>query len=167
MKQSEPYEWVTDIQDHEWATNSECCQNCRFWKQVHKWGKCECVVVKIPTARKRGTLETLPTFHCNDWKPNPHGARYTDVWDDVAPGTKFNAHLRQHPNEKPVTVLARLIELSVEKGGLGFDPFLGSGTTMCAAEGLGRLCIGMEISEAYTAVCLERMLGMGLEPELT
>ena len=45
--------------------------------------------------------------------------------------------------------------------------FLGSGTTMVAAEQLGRTCYGMEISEKYVAVALERMAGMGLEPRLT
>ena len=37
---------------------------------------------------------------------------------------------------------------------------------MVAAEQLGRSCYGLEISESYTAVCLERMVGMGLSPKL-
>jgi len=47
-----------------------------------------------------------------------------------------------------------------------YDPFLGSGTTMVAAEQLGRICYGMEIEPKYVAVALERMSGMGLEPKL-
>ena len=47
-----------------------------------------------------------------------------------------------------------------------YDPFLGAGTTMVAAEQTGRICYGMEISPAYLAVTLERMAGMGLEPKL-
>jgi len=74
---------------------------------------------------------------------------------------------RIHPTQKPVEILCVLIEASSEKAHIVFDPFLGSGTTMVAAEQLGRICYGMEISEAYTAVCLERMSGMGLEPVLT
>lgn len=50
---------------------------------------------------------------------------------------------------------------------LSYDPFLGSGTTMVAAEQLGRICYGMEIEPKYVAVALERMAGMGLEPRLT
>lgn len=38
-----------------------------------------------------------------------------------------------------------------------FDPFLGSGTTMLAAQNLGRICYGMEISPGYCAVILDRM----------
>ena len=38
-----------------------------------------------------------------------------------------------------------------------FDPFLGSGTTMVAAQNLSRKCYGLEISPAYCAVILQRM----------
>jgi len=47
-----------------------------------------------------------------------------------------------------------------------YDPFLGSGTTMVAAEQLGRICYAMEIEPKYVAVALERMSAMGLEPRL-
>jgi len=40
--------------------------------------------------------------------------------------------------------------------GLVYDPFLGSGTTLIAAEGLGRKCYGMEISPAYVDVIVKR-----------
>ena len=46
------------------------------------------------------------------------------------------------------------------------DPFLGSGTTMIAAEQLDRRCYGMELEPKYCAVILERMADMGLEPRL-
>lgn len=42
-------------------------------------------------------------------------------------------------------------------GGACYDPFLGSGTTMLAAQNLGRICYGMEISPGYCAVILDRM----------
>ena len=48
-----------------------------------------------------------------------------------------------------------------------YDPFLGSGTTMVAAEQLGRICYGIEIEPKYVAVALQRMKDMGLQPELT
>lgn len=46
-----------------------------------------------------------------------------------------------------------------------YDPFLGSGTTMVAAEQLNRICYGMEIEPKYVAVTLERMADMGLKPK--
>jgi ParB-like chromosome segregation protein Spo0J len=60
---------------------------------------------------------------------------------------------RIHPHQKPVRVISQLIEKSA---GLVFDPFLGSGTTLIAAEQLGRKCYGMEISPAYCDVIVQR-----------
>ena len=70
---------------------------------------------------------------------------------------------RFHANQKPVGLLSAIIERTE---GIIADPFLGSGTTMVAAEQLGRICYGMEIEPKYVAVALERMAGMGLEPKL-
>jgi DNA modification methylase len=58
------------------------------------------------------------------------------------------------------------VDLIGRTKGLIIDPFLGSGTTMIAAEQAGRICYGMELEPKYVAVTLERMSDMGLEPEL-
>jgi len=50
---------------------------------------------------------------------------------------------------KPVALFAYLMGNSTAPQGLAYDPFLGSGTTLIAAEQLGRTCYGMEISPAY------------------
>ena len=71
-----------------------------------------------------------------------------------------------HPTQKPVPIACRAITNSTELGHIVLDLFLGSGTTMVAAEQLGRVCYGMEIEPKYVAVTLERMAGMGLEPKL-
>lgn len=71
-----------------------------------------------------------------------------------------------HATQKPIAAVSPWIEDSVPLGGLAVDPFLGSGTTMVAAEQLDRICYGMEIEPKYVAVTLERMAGMGLEPRL-
>jgi len=68
-----------------------------------------------------------------------------------------------HASIKPPLVIR---ELMGHTTGNVYDPFLGSGTTMVAAEQLGRICYGMEIEPKYVAVTLERMAGMGLEPKL-
>ena len=72
-----------------------------------------------------------------------------------------------HGTEKPVECMARPIRNHGDKGDSIYDPFLGSGTTMVAAQQLGRICYGIEISPAYCGVILQRMKDMGLEPELT
>ena len=58
-----------------------------------------------------------------------------------------------HPTQKPVSLLAEVVQWTV---GIVYDPFLGSGTTLIAAEQLGRKCYGMEISPAYCDVIVKR-----------
>jgi DNA modification methylase len=71
-----------------------------------------------------------------------------------------------HPTMKPIPLVSKLVENSSQLGELIYDPFLGSGTTMAAAHHLGRRCFGCELDPGYTAVCLQRMADMDLEPIL-
>jgi DNA modification methylase len=61
---------------------------------------------------------------------------------------------KEHATQKPVRVMAWSLEFVPD--GLVYDPFLGSGTTLIAAEQLGRKCYGMEISPAYCDVIVRR-----------
>jgi DNA modification methylase len=72
----------------------------------------------------------------------------------------------EHPTMKPVELVAHAIRNSSGRSQIVCDPFLGSGTTMAAAQALGRICYGMEIEPKYVAVALERTSEMGLKPEL-
>ena len=58
-----------------------------------------------------------------------------------------------HPTQKPVSLIAELIGWTI---GTIYDPFLGSGTTLIAAEQLNRKCYGMEISPQYCDVIVKR-----------
>lgn len=60
-----------------------------------------------------------------------------------------------HETQKPSQLINRLLNAAGE--GTNFDPFLGSGTSMVAAEQLSRICYGMEIEPKYVAVTLQRM----------
>lgn len=62
----------------------------------------------------------------------------------------------EHPTMKPVELFAYLLSNSSSKNDVVLDPFLGSGTTMIAAEQLGRKCYGMELSPAYCDVIIKR-----------
>jgi DNA modification methylase len=73
------------------------------------------------------------------------------VWD-----ISRNSKNEHHPTEKPVAVMARPMGNSSEKGDAVLDLFLGSGTTLIAAEQLGRKCYGMEISPQYCDVIVRR-----------
>lgn len=70
-----------------------------------------------------------------------------------------------HPTEKPIDLLIKIIKVTDFIGEVA-DPFLGSGTTIVACEQTGRVGYGMEISEGYVAVCLQRLSDMGLSPHL-
>lgn len=71
----------------------------------------------------------------------------------------------EHPTQKPVSVMAWCIE-KCKAGPIVYDPFVGSGTTICAGEQLGRRVFAVEISPAYVAVTLERLKSMGATCQL-
>ena len=83
----------------------------------------------------------------------------TTLWEIDKPHKSESGHSTQ----KPVECMAR--PLNNHEGDV-YDPFLGSGTTVVAAEQTGRTCYGMELEPKYVAVTLERLAGMGLEPKL-
>lgn len=65
-----------------------------------------------------------------------------------------------HSTQKPLECMARPIRNNSEKGDWVYDPFLGSGTTLIAAEQLGRRCIGIELDPAYCDVIVQRWLNI-------
>ncbi len=71
-----------------------------------------------------------------------------------------------HPTTKPVALMARMLMNSSRPGDLVLDPYCGSGTTLLACEQLGRRGFGLELDPRYVAVTLERLHGLGLQPEL-
>lgn len=86
---------------------------------------------------------------------------YRQLWNGmIREGEKDK---RVHPTQKPVKTIAAIMS---DHLGDVFDPFLGSGTTMAAADQLGRKCYGIEISPKYCAVILERMTALGCKPRL-
>jgi DNA modification methylase len=75
---------------------------------------------------------------------------WSSVWD-ISPTTNKN-----HAVAFPAEIPRRCMMACSSLGGLVFDPFLGSGTTMIAAETTGRVCYGIEISPAYVDVIVKR-----------
>ena len=73
------------------------------------------------------------------------------VWDINKPSKTETIHSTQ----KPVECMAKPIKNHTAKE--IYDPFLGSGTTMVACHQLDRICYGMEISEQYCQVIVDRM----------
>lgn len=70
-----------------------------------------------------------------------------------------------HSTQKPLECMARPIRNHIVS--TVYDPFVGSGTTIMAAEQLDRTCYAVEYSPEYVAVCLQRFLdATGTKPEL-
>jgi hypothetical protein len=72
----------------------------------------------------------------------------------------------EHPTMKPPELVAAMVRNSSPPGGLVYEPFSGSGSTMAACEASGRTCTAIEIDPRYVAVALERISVMGLAPAL-
>ena len=61
-----------------------------------------------------------------------------------------------HGTQKPVECMRRPILNNSSPGQAVFEPFMGSGTTLIAAETTGRVCLGIELNPAYVDVAVER-----------
>lgn len=70
-----------------------------------------------------------------------------------------------HATEKPVEVLETVISVAGDIYPIVYDPFLGSGSTLIAAENQGRTCYGLELSPKYVAITCERASEAGLKCE--
>lgn len=64
---------------------------------------------------------------------------------------------REHPTQKPLSLMSHILRVSSRHGELVLDPFMGSGTTLRAAKDLGRRAIGIEREEKYCEVAARRM----------
>lgn len=97
--------------------------------------------------------------HTNNVELGKHGRNRSNVWryDSAATqGRKGNNLLELHPKAKPVQlVMDALLDCS-NRGDLVLDSFLGSGTTLLAAERTGRICRGIESEALYVDTAIRR-----------
>ena len=61
-----------------------------------------------------------------------------------------------HPTQKPVELMRRPLLNHLKRGEAVYDPFLGSGTTLAAAELTERVCYGLELDPKYIDVAVQR-----------
>jgi DNA modification methylase len=80
------------------------------------------------------------------------GKSLDDVWVDIAPLNSQAAERLGYPTQKPLALMERIISCSSHKGDVVLDPFCGCGTTIHAAQKLGRNWIGMDVT--YLAINL-------------
>lgn len=97
--------------------------------------------------------------HTNNVELGKNGRNRTNVWKYDSAGAqarKGNNLLALHPTAKPIQlVMDALLDCS-RRGDVVLDCFLGSGTTLLAAEQTGRICRGMELDPLYIDTAIRR-----------
>lgn len=97
--------------------------------------------------------------HQNNIELGKHGRSRSNVWQ-YAGVNSFRkdrlADLGAHPTVKPVALVADAMRDCSRRGDVVFDPFMGSGTTILAAEKVGRRAYGVEIDPLYVDVAIRR-----------
>jgi DNA modification methylase len=97
--------------------------------------------------------------HLNNFELGQHGRSRTNVWDyDGITSMRVGRleELAMHPTVKPVAMVADAIKDCSRRKGIVLDAFLGSGTTLIAAERTGRRARGIEFDPAYVDVAVRR-----------
>ncbi len=97
--------------------------------------------------------------HNHNWKGD---RKQTTVWE-IASLNCFGKNKNEdertpHSTQKPLECMGRPIQNHTEKGEWVYDPFLGSGTTLIAAEKMGRKCAGIELSPAHCDTIVRRFI---------
>ncbi len=89
---------------------------------------------------------------------NARVALSQDCWDDIQPSRLPQAAERLgYPTQKPVALLERILNASSNAGDVVLDPFAGCGTTIDAAQKLGRRWIGIDITHLSIALLKYRL----------
>jgi len=97
--------------------------------------------------------------HINNVQLGRFGRNRTNVWNYAGVnsfGKNRNEELAMHPTVKPVAMIKDAIMDSSNRGDIILDPFLGSGTTLIAAEQAGRRGFGMELDPRYVDTIVRR-----------
>jgi len=85
------------------------------------------------------------------------GATMPDWWTDINSLQTWSPERIGYPTQKPVKLLQRIVEASSSPGDLVLDPFCGCGTTIEAAQGMGRQWVGIDICVKACQVIEERL----------
>lgn len=102
--------------------------------------------------------------HINNVELGVHGRYRTNVWNYSGVNTPSaeNAEKRaMHPTVKPVELIKDAILDASNRGGVVLDTFLGSGSTLIAAEKAGRICYGVELEPKYMDTAIRRYESLG------
>ncbi|PPF44115.1 restriction endonuclease subunit M [Pseudoclavibacter sp. AY1F1] len=86
------------------------------------------------------------------------GKPFADVWMDIPPLNSQAAERLGYPTQKPLALLERILRLATKPGDIVLDPFCGCGTTVDAAQQLGRPWIGIDITYIAIDLIVKRLV---------
>jgi len=113
----------------------------------------------------RSQHELMPLFkkgsapHVNNVELGKRGRWRSNVWTYPGAsslGSDARRGLKDHPTVKPTAMLEDALLDVTNRGDIVIDPFLGSGSTLIAAEKIGRVCRGVELDPLYVDVIIRR-----------
>lgn len=110
------------------------------------------ILVEAKTGSKRKLIDyrkTIPTVYNSEKVPG-------NVWDFSRVRYRMDEY-ENHPTQKPISLLERIIKASSNIGDLVLDPFSGTFTTSFVSKKLGRRSIGVEIQDEYVKIGLRRL----------
>lgn len=113
------------------------------------------------------TAKRMQSIHKGVKVDVDRGTPITDWWTDIkVPTGPRNQEKSGYPTQKPLALLERIITVSSDPGDLVLDVFAGSGTTLLAAQKLGRRFIGADINLAAIQTTAKRLLNAASPTQL-
>jgi DNA modification methylase len=94
--------------------------------------------------------------HLNNVQLGRFGRNRSNVWNYPGVNTFGRGDLKYHPTVKPIALVADAILDSTKRDDIVLDPFVGSGTTILAAERTNRRCYAVELDPLYVDTAIER-----------
>lgn len=110
------------------------------------------ILVEAKTGAKRKLIDyrkTIPTVYNSEKVPG-------NVWEFARVRYRMDEY-ENHPTQKPIALLERIIKASSNVGDLVMDPFSGTFTTCFVAKELNRNSIGIEMQDEYIKIGLRRL----------
>jgi len=110
------------------------------------------ILVEAKTGAKRKLIDyrkAVPTVYNSEKVPG-------NVWEFSRVRYRMDEY-ENHPTQKPIALLERIIKASSNEGDLVLDPFSGTFTTCFVAKELGRNSIGIEVQDEYVKIGLRRL----------
>lgn len=110
------------------------------------------ILVEAKTGAKRKLIDyrkAIPTVYNSEKVPG-------NVWEFPRVRYRMDEY-ENHPTQKPIALLERIIKASSNENDLVLDPFSGTFTTCAVAKALNRKCIGIELQEEYIKIGLRRL----------